>query len=67
MRWRRRRFQRLRRASRAGEFLAPELYRVFLVASRKTPIEMQETAEILRRLGYIKHAATLKELASKAK
>jgi hypothetical protein len=46
------------------EFLdPPSLIREFLVASRKTPKEMRETAEMLRSRGFIKHAVRLKEIA----
>jgi len=63
MRWRRRRFQRLRRASRLKEFLAPHLIRVFLVMTRKTPKEMREAAKMFAAQGYIGYAVRLKEIA----
>jgi hypothetical protein len=62
MKWRRRRFQRLRRAN---EVLSPEYEKLWLGSfkRRSSPSELRRLADVFSRAGYIQHAARLKEVA----
>jgi hypothetical protein len=63
MRWRRRRFQRMRKRD---EVLLPEdekTYRRALKRFKDRPLDLRKVADMFEKHGYVQHASLLRKLA----